>query len=109
MTRKEEARIAKWLYRKGTATEEEFKARFKDASFGGGLPASCNLFTLSMNNAGEVRLKMTAENIDNYRRHQWEKRKNFLYVAGAVATIAAGAYALWEWLLPVISRCIGQS
>lgn len=108
MTYRDKMRIAKWLYRKGTATEEEFKTHFKGASFGGGMPDHCDLFSMAGDRSGKPYLTMTDENIDNYREHQREKRKSCLHVVEAVAAIATSAYALIEWLFPVISQWLKQ-
>lgn len=67
MTYRNKMRIARWLYRKGTATEAELNRRF-GGKISGHIRENCEFFTVTYPHGLEPVLEMTDKNIDNYRK-----------------------------------------
>lgn len=67
MTHRDRMRIAHWLYRKGTATEDELTRRF-GGKISGRIRDGCEFFTVTYPHGPEPVLEMTDKNIDNYRK-----------------------------------------
>lgn len=66
MTYREKMNIARWLYRKGPASEKEVSERFADKLMDRRID-SCEFFTVTWPQGPEPWLSMTDENRDNYR------------------------------------------
>ncbi len=66
MTYLEKMNIARWLYRKGSASEKEFSAHFAGKLMDNHIE-SCEFFSVTWPNGPDRWLSMTDANRDNYR------------------------------------------